>query len=308
MVKSTSRSRCAASSNSTARGGSSSSLSRNIRYGARAISMARLRGGAAPAAVLRQPDVADAMVLGGQLPGHLRGVVGRVVVADDDLDVRVRLGAQRGDRAGEAGRVVEDDDRDRDVGAGHAVASSGVGAGVRASRGSTGGSASSGSPRNTRRTTRSAARPSSYSQNRRRNAARALAAPSSRQAPETKISASSSWVRATWPGVFGHQVEVDAAGGPVRLPVVGVDHDRAVQVGVVEHDRRVVRDQRVGGQAEFLDGVVGGDVDDPAGAAQAGQRGGGAAVEVVGADGEDGVFAEAVGEGGEVEAGVKPAS
>ncbi len=54
------------------------------------------------------------------------------------------------------------------------------------------------------------------------------------------------------PRLLGEQVEVDAAGLAVDLPVVHVGDDGPVQAGVVEHDRRVVRDQRVGGQAEIL--------------------------------------------------------
>src|SRR4051794_41370411 len=42
------------------------------------------------------------------------------------------------------------------------------------------------------------------------------------------------------PGRLAEQVEVRAADRAVDLPVRGVDHDRAVQDRVVEHDRRVV--------------------------------------------------------------------
>ncbi len=89
-------------------------------------------------------------------------------------------------------------------------------------------------------------------------------------------------------GREGAQVEVGAAGRLIGLPVVGVDHDRPVQVGVVEHQRRVVRDQGVRGQAERLHARVVADVDDPA--AGRGQR---AAVGVVGAGQDDEARAQA---------------
>ncbi len=97
----------------------------------------------------------------------------------------------------------------------------------------------------------------------------------------------------------GAQVEVGAAGRLVSLPVVGVDHDRPVQVGVVEHQRRVVRDQDVRGQAERLHARVVADVDDPA--AGGGQRG---AVGVVGAGQDDEARAQAAHDPLEVEGAV----
>ncbi len=98
----------------------------------------------------------------------------------------------------------------------------------------------------------------------------------------------------------GAQVEVGPAGGLVRVPVLGVHDDRPVQVGVVEHQRRVVGDQRVRGEAEGLDARVAADVDDPLGAGP-GER---AAVPVVRAGQDDEAGAEAAQDALQVERGL----
>ena len=165
-----------------------------------------------------------------------------------------------------------------------------------------GGAAASWSPSSTRRTTRSAARPSSQ-----RAEARAERRPlrvglrgrhrAGAQDAEQLVLAA-----ADHAGRLRHQVEVDAARGPVALPVGGVDHDRAVEHGVVEHEAGIVCHQDVGRQAQGLDRGMRGDVEQPPLAVErAGDRV--RIVEVVRAGEQHAVRAERRGRRAEVEHG-----
>ncbi len=137
--------------------------------------------GPAQADVLGQVQHPHPGVAGGVLVEDRAAAVGGAVVHGDHFEVAVRLGEHRVETlAQEALHLVDGDD---DAEAGHffgqLLTRVAAGAGTRSASGITGGIDSGGSPSSTRRTTRSAARPSSNWQKRSRNAARrAVADPS----------------------------------------------------------------------------------------------------------------------------------
>ena len=60
-----------------------------------------------------------------------------------------------------------------------------------------------------------------------------------------------------------HQVEVHAAQRLIDRPVWCVDDDGTIEHRVVEHEGRIVGDEHVRSNAEFLDRRMGSNVDDP---------------------------------------------
>ena len=135
-------------------------------------------------------------------------------------------------------------------------------------------------PRKTRRTTRSAARPSSSAQKRARKAARRRAGPVAPRRSRAEAPRRAPPCSRHHPGRLGEEVEVRAAKRPVDLPVGRVDDDRAVEHGVVEHERRVVGAAGRPPRGTALDGGMGRDVEH-AGGSRPGCGGALALVEVV---------------------------